>query len=103
MQGILGLSDSGDHCREGGPRVEAIFDVDGARLRLSSRFCGERPCCGMHDCLLPRRKARATESCTRSRDMIASCFEHESHAGAAYSREGRTRLRKKRVTRLSEE
>ena len=49
-----------------------------------------------HDRLLKRRIARATESCTRSRDM-ASCFEHESHAGAAYSREGRTRLRKRRV------
>ena len=27
MQGILGLSGSGDRCLEGGPRVEAIFDV----------------------------------------------------------------------------
>ena len=27
MQGILGLSDSGDRCLEGGPTVEAIFDV----------------------------------------------------------------------------
>ena len=46
MQGILGLSDSGDRCLEGGPRVEAIFDVGDARLRLASRFSGERPCCG---------------------------------------------------------
>ena len=49
-----------------------------------------------HDRLLVRRIARATESCTRSRH-IALCFEHESHAGAAYSGEGRTRLRKRRV------
>ena len=47
MQGILGLSDSGDRCREGGPRVEAIFDVGHARLRLASRFSGERPRCGI--------------------------------------------------------
>ena len=51
MQGILGLSDSGDRCREGGPREEAIFDVGDARLRLASRFFGERPCCGMIACL----------------------------------------------------
>ena len=38
MQGILGLSDSGDRCLEGGPRVEAIFDVGDARLGLASRF-----------------------------------------------------------------
>ena len=52
-----------------------------------------------HDRPLIRRIAQATESCTRSRDM-ASCFEHESHAGVAYSiaREGRTKLRKRRVT-----
>ena len=50
MQGILGLSDSGDRCLEGGPRVEAIFDVGDARLRLASRFSGERPCCGMIAC-----------------------------------------------------
>ena len=47
MQGTLGLSDLGDRCREGGPRVEAIFDVGDARLRLASRFCVERPYCGM--------------------------------------------------------
>ena len=42
MQGVLGLSDSGDRCREGRPRVaiEAIFDVGDARLRLASRFSG---------------------------------------------------------------
>ena len=43
-----GLSDSGDCCREGGPRVEAIFDVGDARLRFSGR---ERKCCGMIACL----------------------------------------------------
>ena len=48
MQGILGLSASGEHRCERGPRLEAIFDVDDARLRLASQFCGERPCCGMH-------------------------------------------------------
>ena len=37
------LSDSRDHRREGGPKVEAILDVDDARLRLASRFSGERP------------------------------------------------------------
>ena len=47
MQGILGLPDSGDRCREGGPRVEAIFDFGDARLRLASRFFREHPCCGM--------------------------------------------------------
>ena len=36
MQGMLGLFDSEVHCREGGPRVEAVFDFDGARLRLAS-------------------------------------------------------------------
>ena len=51
MQGILGLSDSGDRCLEGDPRVEAIFDVGDARLRLASRFSGDRPCCGMIACL----------------------------------------------------
>ena len=51
MEGILGFSDSGDRCREGGPRVEAFFDVGDARLRPGGRFCGERPCCGMIACL----------------------------------------------------
>ena len=53
MQGILvlGLSDSGDRGLEGAPRVEAIFDVGDARLRLASRFSGERPCCGTIACL----------------------------------------------------
>ena len=46
MQGILGLSDSGDRFLEGGARVEAIFGVGDARLELASRFSGERPCCG---------------------------------------------------------
>ena len=50
MQGILGLSGSGDRCLEGGPRVEAIFDVGDARLELASRFSGERPCYGMIAC-----------------------------------------------------
>ena len=34
MQGILGLSGSGDRCLEGGPRVEAIFDVGDKIKRL---------------------------------------------------------------------
>ena len=50
MQGILGLSGSGDRCLEGGPRVEAIFDVGDARLGLASQFSGECPCYGKIAC-----------------------------------------------------
>ena len=68
MQGILGLSDLGDYCREGGPRVEASFDVDGARPRLANEriFQGKRvecPCKRLHG--LPRR-LKIFKACARN-------------------------------------